>query len=58
MQLFSNGKVIYQYHIALSSFFKAIHISYPNQRDRERAKSKGVNPGGQIMIHGQKNGLG
>ena len=39
-----------------SAFYRAIHISYPNAKDIENAKKKKVNPGGQIMIHGQKNG--
>jgi murein L,D-transpeptidase YafK len=39
-----------RYHISL-------HISYPNERDRRRAKELGVSPGGDIMIHGIKNGL-
>lgn len=38
-----------------SNFYKAIHISYPNAFDRERASQLGVNPGGSIMIHGQPN---
>jgi len=38
-----------------SDFFLAIHISYPNHRDRRAARAKGVAPGGQIMIHGQPN---
>lgn len=33
------------YHLSLS-------ISYPNSRDVARAESKGLDPGGQIMIHG------
>lgn len=41
-----------------SSFYKAFHISYPNPIDIASAKARGVNPGGNIMIHGQKNGLG
>lgn len=41
-----------------SAFHKALHISYPNANDIASAKARGVNPGGQIMIHGQKNGLG
>lgn len=41
-----------------SAFYKALHISYPNAKDILQAKRKGVSPGGQIMIHGQKNGLG
>jgi murein L,D-transpeptidase YafK len=39
-----------------SAFYKSIHISYPNAADRVAAKARGVSPGGDIMIHGQKNG--
>ncbi len=38
-----------------SDYFLAIHISYPNSKDRREARAKGVSPGGQIMIHGQPN---
>ena len=38
-----------------SEFFLSIHISYPNRQDRREARSKGLDPGGQIMIHGQPN---
>ena len=41
-----------------SAFTKAFHISYPNAADVAAAKTHGNLPGGQIMIHGQKNGLG
>lgn len=41
-----------------SAYYKAIRISYPNKTDRARARQLGVNPGGSIMIHGQKNGFG
>ncbi|MCG3858722.1 L,D-transpeptidase family protein [Psychrobacter sp. Ps2] len=37
---------------------RSIHISYPNDEDKARANSLGVNPGGDIMIHGQMNGFG
>jgi murein L,D-transpeptidase YafK len=40
-----------------SSFYKAFHISYPNSIDIATAKASGVEPGGQIMVHGQKNGF-
>ena len=33
-------------------YFRSIHISYPNQRDKGLAMERGVNPGGMIMIHG------
>jgi len=41
-----------------SSFHLALRISYPNAADRTLAKSLGVPPGGDIMIHGIKNGFG
>lgn len=41
-----------------SDFYRALHISYPNQRDRRSARERGVSPGGAIMIHGLPNGLG
>ena len=39
-----------------SRYHLALHISYPNERDRRRARELGVSPGGDIMIHGLKNG--
>lgn len=38
-----------------SDYFLAIHISYPSVADRRAANAEGVDPGGQIMIHGQPN---
>ncbi len=38
-----------------SEYFLAIHVSYPDTRDRAEARRKGVDPGGAIMIHGQPN---
>src|SRR5215469_14873035 len=35
-----------------SQFHKALHLSYPSTEDRERARKLGVNPGGDIEIHG------
>jgi murein L,D-transpeptidase YafK len=52
------GKYVLDYKKNDSSFYKAIHISYPNDEDKATAKQNGVNPGGLIMIHGQRNGLG
>jgi murein L,D-transpeptidase YafK len=40
---------------ANSDFFLSIHVSYPNESDRARARAEGVDPGGQIMIHGWPN---
>ncbi len=36
----------------------SLHISYPNQEDKVRAATRGVSPGGNIMIHGIANGWG
>ena len=41
-----------------SAYYRSIHISYPNEADKEHARRSGVHPGGMIMIHGQKNGAG
>jgi murein L,D-transpeptidase YafK len=35
-----------------SRFHLALHISYPNAADQERARTLGVKPGGYIEIHG------
>ena len=40
-----------------SAYHLSLHISYPNERDKMRAKALNVDPGGDIMIHGIKNGL-
>ena len=40
-----------------SRYHLSLHISYPNERDKKRAKALGVSPGGDIMIHGIKNGF-
>jgi len=41
-----------------SAFHRALHVSYPNEEDRRRARRLGVPPGGDIMIHGLPNGMG
>lgn len=45
-----NYKIDFKKHN--SSFHRALRISYPNPEDRARAKELGVDPGGDIMIHG------
>ena len=40
-----------------SAYHLSLHISYPNERDRQRAAERGLDPGGQIMIHGMPTGL-
>jgi murein L,D-transpeptidase YafK len=39
-----------------SRYHLSLRISYPNERDRARAAELGVDPGGDIMIHGLKDG--
>lgn len=41
-----------------SDFYLSLQISYPNAEDRARARSLGVRPGGQIMIHGLDPAIG
>ncbi len=38
-----------------SNFYKSLHISYPNFKDKLKAKSRGKSPGGDIMLHGMPN---
>jgi lipoprotein-anchoring transpeptidase ErfK/SrfK len=40
-----------------SRYHLSLHISYPNERDKKRARELGVAPGGNIMIHGLKQGF-
>lgn len=40
-----------------SDYFLSIQVSYPNERDIRHAKSRGLDPGGSIMIHGLPNQL-
>jgi murein L,D-transpeptidase YafK len=49
------GKYMLDARNANSDFFLSIHVSYPNEADRARARAQGVDPGGQIMIHGLPN---
>ena len=41
-----------------SSFHLSLHISYPTADEAAAAAAQGVDPGGGIMIHGLRNGLG
>ncbi len=40
-----------------SDFFLSIQVSYPSERDLQRARANGWEPGGAIMIHGMPNRL-
>ncbi|GGB72540.1 hypothetical protein GCM10007424_10600 [Flavobacterium suaedae] len=41
-----------------SGYHKNLGVSYPNNKDREHAKQLGKPPGGDIKIHGLRNGRG
>jgi tetratricopeptide (TPR) repeat protein len=40
-----------------SDYHLSLRISYPSEKDKMRAKELNVSPGGDIMIHGIRNGL-
>jgi murein L,D-transpeptidase YafK len=48
------GVYFVDYKVRKSVYHRALHLSYPNPDDMERAKSLRVPPGGSIMIHGLK----
>jgi murein L,D-transpeptidase YafK len=52
------GVYVLDWSNADSIAFLSMHVSYPNADDLARARSRGVNPGGMIMVHGIRNGLG
>lgn len=53
--LVPEGQYILDYKNPESLFYKSIHVSYPNEEDQRRASELGVEPGGDIMIHGYPN---
>jgi murein L,D-transpeptidase YafK len=50
------GRYMLGYKNINSRYYKSIRITYPNAQDRLDALQRGVDPGGDIMIHGQRNG--
>ena len=49
------GRYRLDYKKDSSGYYKAMHISYPNLNDLQRAKMLGVDPGNMVMVHGQPN---
>lgn len=41
-----------------STFYKSLRVGYPTPSQLAAARARGVDPGGDIMIHGIRNGLG
>lgn len=52
------GRYVLDWRNPKSSFYRSLHVSYPNAADKQQARQRGVSPGGDIMIHGQPNGYG
>ena len=46
------GRYIVDWRNPESRYYRALHISYPNEADRADALRRGVDPGSMIMIHG------
>jgi len=46
------------FHKADSDYHLALHVSYPEQHDIDRAAVKNLSAGSDIMIHGLPNGRG
>ena len=46
------------FHKPDSDFHLALHLSYPEQHDVDRAAAQGLSAGSDIMIHGLPNGRG
>lgn len=51
------GKYTIDARNANSHYHRALHVSYPSARDRQRASRLGLSAGGSIMIHGLPNGM-
>jgi murein L,D-transpeptidase YafK len=49
------GRYVIEEKKSDSDFFLALRISYPNAADIAESRELGVDPGGQIMIHGLPN---
>jgi len=43
---------------AHSDYYLALHLSYPSEADRVRARAMGVSPGSDVEIHGLPKGYG
>lgn len=52
------GMYSIDFHKPDSDYHLALHISYPGQRDVDRAGTQGLSAGSDIMIHGLPNGRG
>ena len=52
------GRYLLDWRNPRSAFHLSLHLSYPDAVDTKAADARGEDPGGMIMIHGMRNGLG
>jgi murein L,D-transpeptidase YafK len=52
------GRYVIDWRNPQSRFHLSLHVSYPGPGDVAAAREAGLDPGGDIMIHGQPNGGG
>jgi murein L,D-transpeptidase YafK len=52
------GLYVIDGRLVQTPYHLSLHISYPSERDRERASAAGRAPGGAIMIHGMPERFG
>ncbi|MEZ9673018.1 L,D-transpeptidase family protein [Vibrio lentus] len=50
------GQYKLDYIMEESDFYRSVHINYPQSADKEWAEKHDLSPGGNIKIHGIKNG--
>src|SRR5262249_46449029 len=50
------GRYVLDARVVDSRFHRSLHISYPNAEDLAFAQTAGVDPGGNVMIHGLPDG--
>ena len=50
------GLYVVKHRNPKSKYYKSILFSYPNEQDRRQAEAKGLDPGGDLAIHGLPNG--
>ncbi|NWH08751.1 MAG: L,D-transpeptidase family protein [Alphaproteobacteria bacterium] len=50
------GRYTIDFKNAQSAFHLSLRISYPNAKDRAEASAQGLDPGGDIFIHGMPEG--
>lgn len=52
------GAYLITFHNEASRFHRSLKIGYPTAEQLDAAQLAGINPGGDIMIHGLPNGMG